>query len=204
MKECNPNILITLENPAQSSFLQCPIVQLRLVEEQYIVRKGDHCAGATEELDGVVFGSRANRQGGLMPQKPTIFACINVEEQMHLLQCHIDGCRMKVPGTGYHVLAITSTAYKKKYGQRRVKPDQKAKIPLGVHERIFRSHIRQLYKGTTNRHSSRCAQCGQTGNLMRCTTTECRRAQHRAHSVCKEPQEHWKCDSCYYLMGHEN
>jgi hypothetical protein len=198
MQSKNAETLITLENPAQSSFVESPLVQVKLAEAEWVVIKGDHCAGADEDLDGIVTGPRLNRQGGLVSKKPTHFCCLNVEEDCTLKSCDTDGCRMKVPGTKHHVLIVSNQAGKTRPGQR-LAGARKAVIPLGVHSRIFVSHQQFLARRAGSRHLNKCTNCGKSGDLLNCSRQGCFRAQHEQCSIEGQTGQPWWCDSCSLL-----
>ena len=195
IRKRNSLILITWENPAKGPFLRCFPIQTMTTDKQWIVRKGDHCANADEELDGIVHGPVEFREGGLFCEKPSDWCILGVLPRFQLNQCARDGCRMKVPETNHHVISIMRPKGPIPHGQRLATKSQKARIPLGVHDKIWEAHIEWIerYDG----HDYTCARCMQGGDLLCCDTKGCSLAQHEdCSSKLPVGNNKWFCDHC--------
>ena len=192
----NPLMLQSIENPQHSSFLRSSIIRGLIQDESWHTLFGDHCAGASELLDGKVHGPAHYRIGGLTAEKSTVYLVRNISSHLQLLKCKVDGCRMKVPGRDYHVWIVANHTGEARFGQRRMPKSVKAVIPLGVHKRIFDDHREHIC--TNGRHSDKCANCGKGhALLLRCQNPDCRRSQHPDCSDdIPDNSGIWRCDTC--------
>ena len=195
IRKRNSRILITWENPAKGGFLKSIPIQTMTTDIKWVVRKGDHCANADEELDGPVHGPPDQREGNLFCEKASDWCILGVTTRFRFNQCARDGCRMKVPGTNHHVLAVMRPQGPKPFGQRLATQIQKSKIPMGVHDKIWESHLEWLE--TDDGHAYNCAKCMGTGILLCCDTPGCSLALHE-ECAWKIPtaKGKWFCNHC--------
>ena len=200
-----PAALLTIENPAHSSFAKCPIIDTTLAKDEWQLLRGDHCANADPILDGAIYGTKYHRKGGLFSKKPTNYMTKGIAKKAKLNRCAGRQCPMKVPNTDHHVLVVAEQANtgKPMKGQRKAEEARKAMIPLGVHDKILSAHIQWL-NHPQQPHDDSCTKCGkqegssESSKLLRCTRTGCTRVQHTGCSDFHH-QQFWRCNSCRYL-----
>ena len=187
----------------QPGLFRIPLVDALISKHPWGFTQGDHCANADEELDGVVYGPKYNRfpkppfdgTGGLFPKKPSSYAHANTMPGFELDECQKSQCRMMVPNTDYHVLAVSSETGKTRRGQRKVTGRGKAAVPKGVHDKIWRSHIQRMM--LDDFHDFDCAVCGSmSGSLLRCDGRDCTRVQCEDCSVMDSQSDPWHCNQC--------
>ena len=198
----NSRCCISLENPAKGSFFQIRLVDELMSEKGWHLKQGDHCANASELLDGSVYGPVSRRMpkppydgvGGLYAKKPTKYGLTAIMPRFKLSECAGVECRMKVPDTDYHVLCVSKEKGKSKYGQRKVVGAGKAAVPLGVHDAIWKSHLEWMVKWDGS--SFDCTVCGEPGSLLICEEKDCDRAQHAKCSRYDTLADPWYCNRC--------
>lgn len=209
MRAQYPNVLVWLENPAHGSFrLSAPVT--RLQEEGWWVLTGDHCAGASAELDGPVRSTTgAQIEAGLFPLKRSVYVVPK------LLDPHWVGdlprctravpCAMKIPGTDRHVRVICARPGLLE-AQAVSGSTMKARVPLGVI-----GHLRRLWHLAmtgADGWESYCERYGDGGTVMTCTSPGCTRVQHEKCSGRDQSRNYeWICDRCttgrdWEAMGH--
>ena len=196
----NPAVFITIENPAHGFFHKQASIQNLLYQPGWHHFIMDHCAAASAARDGKVHGPAFHRKGGLFSKKPTFWLCYNIIPPHPLPRCLGRDCRMTVPGYDHHVLIVSNTTGNPRYGQRRMDSTAKSRIPLGAHEILWNAH--QDWLSANINHHSECAVCGSdSGSVLKCSCSSCRRVQHPACSFAAESSPAWLCNTCFLLDG---